>query len=464
MIDKIRYLIYLVCFSNILILPAQDSVIFKYEDFMQQVIRFHPLVRQADLLVQNAQINLNISKSFMDPLLSVSSDNKYFNNKSYYSYQEGSIKWHTKSPVGLSAGWSQNSGENINPEFSPGSFTYMGLEIPLLQGLSIDKRRATLIQAKEFILQSDAERRIAINQILYQATAAYIEWWYSHQQFMIMDRFIRNLENRKKLLTVSFMNGDNSVSDTLDLNTQYQNFLIQQNTIRLNYVNKAIQLSAFLWNENMDTGILAESNLPDSNFEFTLAPTDSLFDFFQDQNPVLEVYNSKLKILAVEKKLKWQSLLPKLDLKSKFFGIDRTIPFYSSNYPVNKNFHVSMHFGFPIFRREALGQYQLTKNKLNETTLLKSAKERELITKLEYYLNEKNLYLTQLDQLNLLSKDLNSLLEMEYVKFRQGESNALLLNIREQKLIDVELKKPEVKAKLLHVIAKARELKMDYKK
>ena len=123
-----------------------------------------------------------------------------------------------------------------------------------------------------------------------------------------------------------------------------------------------------------------------------------------------------------------------------------------------------MHFGFPIFRREALGQYQLTKNKLNETTLLKSAKERELITKLEYYLNEKNQYLTQLDQLNLLSKDLNSLLEMEYVKFRQGESNALLLNIREQKLIDVELKKPEVKAKLLHVIAKARELKMDYKK
>ena len=97
--------------------------------------------------------------------------------------------------------------------------------------------------------------------------------------------------------------------------------------------------------------------------------------------------------------------------------------------------------------------YTHLKNKLNETTLLKSAKERELITKLEFYLNEKNQYLTQLDQINHLSKDLNTLLEMEYVKFQQGESNALLLNIREQKLIDVELKKPEVKAKLLHVIA-----------
>ena len=149
MIDKIRYLTYLVCFSNILILPAQDSVIFKYEDFMQQVIQFHPMVRQADLLVQNAQLNLNISKSFMDPLLNVSSDNKYFNNKSYYSYQEGSIKWHTNSPVGLSAGWSQNSGENINPEFSPGSFTYMGLEIPLLRGLSIDKRLSLIHISKK---------------------------------------------------------------------------------------------------------------------------------------------------------------------------------------------------------------------------------------------------------------------------------------------------------------------------
>lgn len=107
------------------------------------------------------------------------------------------LNFSAKTPTEKYAGKEDINGSRINPEETKGSLTYMGFSVPLLQNLLMDKRRAALKQAKAFRELSEVQRRIAVNDLLLEATKTYWDWW---EQYHINQLMQTSLQMQKSAL------------------------------------------------------------------------------------------------------------------------------------------------------------------------------------------------------------------------------------------------------------------------
>ena len=102
---------------------------------------------------------------------------------------------------------------------------------------------------------------------------------------------------------------------------QYQSFELLMNNKELEFKNAGLGLSAFLWKNENEPVFLPEEVVPQVNWEdelhidsFTLV-LDDLLSFSSAKNPNIQIYSYKLRSLEIDQKLKFQELLPKVDLK-----------------------------------------------------------------------------------------------------------------------------------------------------
>jgi outer membrane protein TolC len=94
----------------------------------------------------------------------------------------------------------------------------------------------------------------------------------------------------------------------------------------------------------------------------------------------------------------------------------------------------------PITNRKARGDLQLTRLKIQQNTLLLQEKRAEIEQKVRQYYNELKALETQMQLYNSITNNYFRLLEAENEKFRQGESSIFLINTREQRWLDAQLK------------------------
>ena len=147
----------------------------KQEDFIAKVKAHHPLARVANIQIEKATANLMMAKGGFDPSVSLDITSKVFDKKNYYNYNQAELK--IPLPIGdVKTGVENNSGLFLDNEISSGRSSYAGLEIPLVKGLLIDKRRAFLQQAKIAIQQNEAQQKVMLNELLLEAYIAYNQW------------------------------------------------------------------------------------------------------------------------------------------------------------------------------------------------------------------------------------------------------------------------------------------------
>ncbi|WP_204277691.1 hypothetical protein, partial [Enterobacter hormaechei] len=73
----------------------------------------------------------------------------------------------------VKTGLENNGGQFLNNQVTEGQSSYVGIELPIAKGLLIDKRRATLQQAKIYRSQSEQEKAKMINDLLFDAYTGY---------------------------------------------------------------------------------------------------------------------------------------------------------------------------------------------------------------------------------------------------------------------------------------------------
>ena len=145
---------------------AQDSTRTLSEAAFLNIVRaYHPMVKQASLMVERAQADLTASRAGFDPAFYVAADRKTFDGKNYYNYLNPELKIPSWFGVEVKAGLENNRGDFTNPELSLGKSSYLGVSVPVAKNLLMDKRRAALQQAKIFREQSKAEQSLAINDL-----------------------------------------------------------------------------------------------------------------------------------------------------------------------------------------------------------------------------------------------------------------------------------------------------------
>jgi len=221
----------------------------------------------------------------------------------------------------------------------------------------------------------------------------------------------------------------------------------------LNFVKSTQDLQMFLWKENQEFYEISQLIFPSSSLDEHSGYNDyellveNVRSRQVENHASLEYYFQKQNILESERRLKWQSFLPKIDFTYNFFNKENYRPDYLPFF--DNNFQYGLKLEIPVFMRQARADYQIAKLKISQNQQDSQLKFREINTKIETYRNEVSNYFTQID---ISSQNLNNyerLLNAEETRFSNGESSLFLINSRENKLLEAREKNLDLKAKFL---------------
>lgn len=438
---------------------AQTPHILSAEAYINYVKLYHPLAKQAGLRVERADAGLLAARGAFDPVVTWDRNDKVFDGTPYYRYEDGELKIPTITGVTLKAGYDKANGNSINPELTRGAAGYVGVEMPLLKDLVVNKQRATLQQAKIFLQQSEQERRKQVNDLLLDAQMAYWQWAASWQLANTYGNYAVLAAKRLSLVKTGFTAGDRSVADTIEAFSQYQYYeaLRKEAGIALN--NSTYELSVYLWDEKEQPYFLPADYIPDAvafGNAYPLPSLDSLETTISNTHPELLSYRSKQEILSIDQKLKWQEMLPAVTLKANLLSKDYFQKLSVSTPYIENNYKLGVSIKTPLFLRQSRGAYREAKLKLKENTLLQQNKAWELQNKLRRYHQEASLYQEQIRTIQTMRQSYQSLFSLEQMKFSQGESSLFLLNSRENKVLETDQKLVELQMKLLKAVTQVK--------
>jgi outer membrane protein TolC len=428
---------------------AQQQVL-TIDEFIALVKNNHPVAKQAYIVTEKADAALLSARGAFDPNFMLDASKKTFDGKNYYFYTNPEIKIPTWFGIDVKAGIENNKGAYINPEKTFGKNSYLGVELPLAKGLLMDKRRATLLQAKIFQNQSRQEKQQIINDLLYDAYAGYVQWAGTYQLYTIYDAFLQAAANRLRMVRISFANGERSAMDTLEAYTQLQSFEILKTDAFMKRRDASLEMSNFLWQQNDSVVLLPAFVIPDSLLfaaKMYTVPEDTLVAIAVQQHPALQSYNYKLDALEIEKKLKFQSLLPTINAKANILNKDYNVFKDVNSSFLEKNYKWGIDIKLPLFLREARADYKQTNLKIQETNYQVSNKQREIENKVRSYYNQFMQLQQQLETAKDIFKNYTMLLQQEELRFKNGESSLFVINSRENKLIEAAQKMVEIEVK-----------------
>lgn len=422
------------------------------EAVMELVRKNHPVAKQAALLVNRAEAELQSVRGAFDPTLEVDASRKTFDGKNYYYYTNPQIQIPTAAAFTLRAGTENNGGDQLSPEITRGRSSYLGIEIPLGNGLLIDKRRAALQQARILQNQSEQDRKSVLNNLLLDAYTEYWQWAGAYQLYHIYTGFVENAVRRQNLVRNAFINGDRSVMDTVESYTQLQQYRLQQAEALQKLNNAAISLSYFLWQDDSTAYNLPASFVPDTahlTSQQDMLVLEENISAVLEQHPLLRSARFKVNNLETEKRLKFQGLLPYVNLKANVLSKEYNfVKSWDAAYLQN-NYKWGLSVQLPLFLRQGRGDYKKAQIKLKESQLELTGKRWQLENKIRYYQNESNQLLQQWQLTGSLQENYRQLLRNEELKFSQGESSLFLVNARESKLLEVLQKRTSLRIKYL---------------
>jgi outer membrane protein TolC len=422
---------------TILSFSAYGQKQFSETDLIASVQKFHPVAKQALLDIRMAAANVTASRSHFDPVLNLNNSRKEFDGITYYDQQWGELKIPTWYGVDVYTGIEKAEGIRINPEETKGRVNYIGVSVPLLQNLLIDKRRAAVQQAIIWRDQSEVSRRTVLNNLLQEALISYWEWWGQYHSLQIIQSSLENANRRFQMVKTMYRLGERPAIDTIEALTQVQILEQYANEALIKLIKSRFYLSTFLWKENNVPYDLPEDVIPKASPSESQPGLDSLL-LLLGLHPSLLEYDFKLESLQIDKRLKFQLFLPEVDVK--YQQLDRNFSGAVKGALFQNNYRYGFAVSVPLRLSEARGAYQSAKLKIEQVKLSQSFKRIELQNKVKsHYAEWVQTISLQERQKNLIS-NYTALQKGEEIRFTNGESSLFLINSREQKTIEAQQK------------------------
>ncbi len=443
---------------------AQDSTAaMSLSEYLGYVKTFHPIAKQANLIISESEAKLLKARGAFDPKIEVDYDRKKFKNTEYYDKLNATFKIPTWYGIEFKGTIEENDGYYLNPEsFLPEDGLYsVGVSVSLARDLLINKRMAMLKQAKMFVNQAKADRQLLVNNILYDATISYFNWLKSYNEKRVYEEFLSNAEIRFNGIKISFEQGEAPAIDTIEARIALNDRKLNLEKARIKFLKSTLELSNYLWlNENTPIE-LEDDIIPDVN-TFTMVDATlntSSFDIENldlDIHPKMQSLDYKLESLTLEKRLSINNLLPKIDLQYNFLSQTPEISRSFSTAAYKSGLNVSI----PLFLRKERADLKLSKIKMLDTEFEIQSTRLNLKNKIKAITQELDSYKEQNKYTRVIVSDYSQMLFAEERKFDLGESSLFLVNSRESKLIDSKLKAIELennflntKASLFNVLA-----------
>lgn len=451
------------CFSlNISAQQPVDSIL-TLSEYLGYVKAFHPIVKQANLIVNESELKLLKSRGAFDPKIEVDYDRKKFKNTEYYDKLNATFKIPTWYGVEFKGNFEENEGVYLNPEATlPDDGLYsVGVSVDIAKGLIMNERMSMLKQAKLFVKQAEMDRQLLVNDILFQASITYFNWLKAYNEKQVFESFVENAQLRFNGVKKSYEVGERAAIDTTEARITMNDRRLNLEKARITYIKTTLDLSNYLWLENNVPIELQDNIIPDLETQLEI---DSVFNtsdfdlasFDINTHPKMLSLDYKYQGLDIERRLTANNLLPRINLEYNFLSETPEVvnSFNTSNYKSGIN--ISM----PLFLRKERADLKLAKLKIQDTEFEIEATKVTLNNKISAINQELQSYTTQNNYNANIVSDYETLLSAEERKFFLGESSIFLVNSRESKLIEAKMKAIELefnyfeaKAKLFNILS-----------
>lgn len=436
---------------------AQEKTL-SLDNTLDIVRKFHPIIRQSNLQINQANNSLLSSRGVFDPTLGIVGENKTFDNKQYFNYYNPELKIPTWYGIDFKAGLENNIGQRLDPSLTADKSAYLGISLDPLRGLIYDKRRAAVQQATSMVKLTQQEQLLVVNDLLFEATDAYWTWVTTYLLNNILQDVLKTNQQRFEFVKQSFQHGDRASIDTIEALAQLQFVQSMQLQAALDLQKARFLLSNYFWDEQSQPYVFGAEIIPDtSSSQFNhnrieVPSLNNLLDQALSSHPKLFAIDNKRDMLEIDKKVKTLDLLPSFKFNYNFLGKGYATPDLFKQSLFQNNYKYGVSFGLPLLQRQARGDLAKTKNKIAEIDYSRKLTELEIQNKVKSTYAESVSLVSQINVSEQNYINNKKLLDAENVKFSMGESSMFLVNSREMKLIETQQKLISLKTKFFKSI------------
>ena len=449
--SKLFYIFIFIC-SSMNLFGQNNPTEFTYNEFLGYVKKYHPLVKQADLKLNEAQANLMQARGAFDPKIEVDFNEKQFKDNQYYSILNSSFKIPTWYGIELKAGFDNSEGIYVNPENTlPNSgLTSFGISVPVGQGLFINQRIADIRKAKIAQNLNAAERNLQAIEVLYEASVSYANWKRAFEEVKLYENYLVNASNRYKGIEKLISEGDKPAIDSIEAGIVVKTRLLNLEDAKLKLIKAKLELSNYLWLENNVPLELKDDLIPEITLSKTIKEVlqiNELNPIDLNNHPKIKALDAKIAMLKVDKKLKANALLPKLDVSYNYLSE----PSYIDNYRF-EDYKIGVNFSFPLFLRKERAGVKLATIKIQDSEFGLQFERKSLENKIKSQQQEIASLEKQREYIRKLIQDYNTLLNAEDRLFEMGESSLFVINSRENTLVSSQINEIALENRYLNAI------------
>ncbi len=433
---------------------GQDTLRMSHKELISIVKSYHPLAYTYRLQNQIAEAEIQRARGNFDPLVDAKNGSKTIDGTEYYKQTNVGLEIPTWYGIELNGSYNYINGQKLNNSDTRGGLYQFGVTLPLAKNLLYDKRRALLDQAKFTLEMTQAEQKLLTNELLLNADNAYWNWVQVYENYLLQSRTVNINQERLILTKKTYEYGERAAIDTTEVVSQLQSYEVEKQDAYLKFLKATQELSLYLWTENQQPYDVEQLIVPSQkitqaesyeNYGLLLAQIDQR-DI--NRHTALQYYQQKYNILESERRLKRQSLLPKLDFTYNFFNKEsyetELLPLFENNYQYGLKLEI------PIFLRQARADYRIAQYKIEQNQFDADYKQQELNAKITAYKNEVLSYQSQINLMQNNIENYKRLLNAEEIRFSNGESSLFLINTRENKLLEAEQKLLDLRLKFIN--------------
>lgn len=430
-----------------IVTPPDTIEIFTLDDFAKVVLANHPVVKQADLLPDNAQQEIRLAKGMFDPKLTANWDTKRYKDTEYYNIFNTALKVPLWFPIDPKVSLERNRGvflnpENTNPQSEDFRQITAGVSLPIGRGLFIDSRRAAVKEAELFVQISDAERIKMINKVLLSAVKAYWDWYFGYFEFRMVDQSFNISNDIFNLVKKDFEFGELAAIDTVQAAITFQNRSTERQSALIDFKRASLQLSNFLWGENEEPLEIQDNVAPvwDVAFQMPVETMDSLVVYAINNHPELQKLDLKIQQLSVNEQLAKENLKPRVDLNYNFINSPINYQGEFNNPVFNNNYKFGLELEFPLFLRKERGKLKQTQLKIDQTNYESQYTAQQIVNEVEGAYFEMFNGRQMVSLLTQAVGNYERLLQAEIFNLDLGEGDLFKINFQQDKLLEAQIK------------------------
>ncbi len=431
-----------------------SGVPFTFPAFVDLILREHPVAQQAKLVAAAARNDLRTAWGAFDPTISASWDQKRFGGTTYYNYFDAEMK--IPLPVGadVTIAFDRTAGRYINPDrrTNGGGTFEAGISIPLGQRIVTDERRNALVQARAARDAGAADQTAMINKLLYSAAKDYGGWYESWRRRAVAQEGEALADFRLTAVRRRVINGESAPIDTIEAMLELQRRQVTRFEAEAAFYLATLDVTAYLWDDAGRPAPLPRDAKPVldgiERSQVDSTQLDSLLSLATRRNPDLLKVQARVKQAQATRLFTTQGLLPLAEGKLAGLSEQGSDDAFLDGARLDDNYKAGLSIKSPLLFLKETGRFGAAGQRLEFQRLELDRLRRNT----EFDARAAIFDLANLERMLGLQRNnvrnARLLRDAEQIRYENGESTLLIVNIRERLVLDESVKLAALEAKV----------------